>query len=93
MPRYYFQVCNGDGFKTDEDGQDLPDIHAARATAITGLRDILASELKDGVLKMASFIEIEDENRALLMTVPFIEAVMVEERPVRDALMKGRAGR
>jgi hypothetical protein len=93
MPRYYFHVCNGDGFTTDEDGQELPDIHAARATAITGLRDILASELKDGVLKMASFIEIEDENRALLMTVPFIEAVMVEERPVRDALMKERTGR
>jgi len=42
---------------------------------------------------MASFIEIEGENRALLMTVPFIEAVMVEERPVRDALMKERTGR
>jgi hypothetical protein len=41
----------------------------------------------------ASFIEIEDENRELLMTVPFIDAVMVKERPVRDALERERPGR
>jgi hypothetical protein len=47
-----FPHLNGDGFTTDEDGQELPDIHAARAAAIAGLRDIMASELKDGVLKL-----------------------------------------
>jgi hypothetical protein len=93
MPRYYFHVCNGDGFTTDEEGLELPDVHAARTTAIQGLRDIMASELKDGLLKTASFIEIEDENHELLMTVPFVEAVKVEERPVRDTLRRDRPGR
>ncbi len=93
MPRYFFHVCNGDGFTQDDEGLDLPDLHAARATAVQGLRDIMASELKDGLLKTASFIEIEDENHELLLTVPFSEAVMMEERPVRDHLKRERPGR
>ncbi len=93
MPRYFFHVCNGDGFTTDEEGLELPDVDAARATAVEGLRDIMASELKDGLLKTASFIEIEDETHELLLTVPFSEAVTVEERGVRDELKRKRPGR
>ncbi len=53
----------------------------------------MASELKDGLLKTASFIDIEDDNGVLLLTVPFSEAVMVEERSVRDQLKRERPGR
>ncbi len=93
VPRYFMHVCNGDGFTTDEEGVELPDIHATRIAAIEGLREIMASELKDGLLKTASFIEIEEENGELLLTVPFSEAVMVEERSVRDQLKRERPGR
>ena len=77
MPRFYFHVCNGSGFTEDEEGSDHADVAAARATAISGLRDIMASELKQGDLNLGSFIEIEDEDHALVMTVPFAEAVSV----------------
>lgn len=93
MPRFYLHVCNGDGFTPDEEGCDLPDIEAARITAVKGLRDIMASELKDGLLKTASFIEIEDENHRLLMTVSFSEAVAVQEPSVRAMLQRRRPER
>ncbi len=85
MPLFYLHVCNGDGFTEDEEGHALPDLAAARAAAIKGLRDIMSNELKDGSLNMASFIEIENEAHEWVMTVPFADAVSVtagnEKRP------------
>ncbi len=76
MPRFYLHVCDGSGFCEDEEGLDLPDLAAARRAAIEGLRDILAGELRAGVLRRAAFVEIEDEHRQLVLTVPFTEAVL-----------------
>lgn len=80
MPRFYLHVCNGDGFTEDEEGRELRDLDAARQIAINGLRGILSEEMKAGQLNMASFIEIEDANRELVMIVPFAEAVSVSQQ-------------
>ena len=77
LPRYYLHVCNGDGFTEDEEGRDFPDLDAARQMAIDGLRGILSEEMKAGQLNMASFIEIENEDHQLVITVPFAEVVRV----------------
>jgi hypothetical protein len=75
MPRFYFHVCNGTGFTEDEEGQELPGLEAARATAIASARDIMASDVKRGMLDLSSFIEIEDEGRRLVETLFFQDAV------------------
>ena len=75
MPRFYLHICNGDGFIEDEEGQELPDLKAARDEAIRGLRGVMSAELQDGQLNMASFIEIEDDEHHLMMTVQFMDAV------------------
>lgn len=75
MARFYLHICNGTGFVEDEEGADYPDLDAARAAAMEGLRDVLAGELREGTLNIASFIEIEDEHHALLATVTFAEVV------------------
>lgn len=80
MPRYFLHVCNGNGFTEDEEGLELPDAAAARLKAVEGLRDIMAGELRSGTLNMASFIEIEDEQRELILTVSFRDAVQIESR-------------
>ena len=77
MPIFYFHVCNGNGFVEDEEGTELADFAAARKQAISGLRDIMSSEMKEGEINLGSFVEIEDENHELVGTVPFIEAVHV----------------
>ena len=80
MPRYYFHVCNGTGFVQDEEGQELPDLEAARAEAIRNARSIMASDVQRGMLDLSSFIEIEDANSQLVDTLGFDDAVDLTQR-------------
>jgi hypothetical protein len=80
MPRFYFHVCNGTGFVPDEEGQELPDVDAARREAVRSARSIMASDVQRGMLDLSSFIEIEDEAHQLLLTLGFQEAVDLTQR-------------
>jgi len=80
MPRFYFHVCNGNGFDQDEEGLELPDVEAARAEAIRSARSIMADDVQRGMLDMSSFIEIEDETQQLVQTLCFAEAVDMTQR-------------
>lgn len=80
MPLYYLHVCDGNGFVEDEEGRELPNEAAARAEAIIGARDIMTADIRSGELDLTSFIEVEDENRNLLFTLPFSEAVEIKHR-------------
>jgi hypothetical protein len=80
VPRFYFHVCNGTGFVQDEEGQELPDLEAARAEAIRSARSIMASDVQRGMLDLSSFIEIEDSGHQLVHTLGFGEAVDLTQR-------------
>ena len=80
MPRYYFHICNGSGFVEDEDGQELPDLEAARAFAVRSARSIMASDVQRGMLDLSSFIEIEDPQHQLVHTLGFEEAIDLTKR-------------
>jgi hypothetical protein len=80
MPRYYFHVCNGTGFTEDEEGQDLPDLEAARVEAIRNARSIMAADVQRGMLDLSSFIEIEDVDHQLVQTLGFQDAVDLTQR-------------
>jgi hypothetical protein len=80
MPRFYLHMADGSSFNEDDEGMEFHDVEAARRAAIVGLRDVMSAELKDGQINMAAFVEIEDENRQLVMTVPFLDAVEVLTR-------------
>jgi hypothetical protein len=77
MPRFFFHVCNGNGFTEDEEGRELRDESEARSVAITGARDIMAEEMRAGQLDPASFIEVEDAERRHLFTLSFSDAFTV----------------
>jgi len=77
VPRFYFHICNGNGFTEDREGKDLSNEEAARNEAILGLRDSGAGELRRGEMNLGSFIEVEDETHRLVMTVNFSDAVRV----------------
>lgn len=82
MPRFYFHLCSGPEFIEDDDGLELVDAEAARTSAISGLRDILAGDLQHGRLNTASYIEIEDEQHDLIGTVSFEDVVKISNEPV-----------
>ena len=75
MARFYLNMSNGIGFVRDEEGQELPDLDAAREAAIAGIRSILSDEAKQGLLDLRGTVEITDESGQVLMVVPFKEAV------------------
>ena len=78
MPRFYFHLYNSVGTTVDDEGRVLENLPAAHNVAIAILRDVLGAELKtDGHLNMASFVEIEDADRKLRMTVAAREAVEI----------------
>jgi hypothetical protein len=80
MPRYYFHVCNGNGFVQDEEGEELPNVDAARLAAIRSARSIMASDVQRGILDLSSFIEIEDSEKRLVLTLGFQDAVDLTQR-------------
>jgi hypothetical protein len=61
MPRYYFHVREGADISRDVEGQDLPDVEAARREAISTSREILGEKLLHGGSINGRIIEIADE--------------------------------
>ncbi len=45
MVRFYFHLRAGDGLLTDDEGQDLPDLSAARREAEQAARELLAEAI------------------------------------------------
>lgn len=80
MPRFFFHICNGTGFIEDEEGQELPDVEAARAEAVKGARSIMATDVQRGELDLSSFIEVQGDDGALIFTLNFTEAVDLTQR-------------
>lgn len=61
----------------DDEGQELPDLKAARACAIKAARSLMADTLRKGRIVLSHHIAIQDELGELLMDVKFGDAVAV----------------
>jgi hypothetical protein len=75
MARYYLHISNGGGYSEDPEGQELPDLEAARASAIEGARSLLSEEARQGQLDLSGRIDIADADGNILLSVPFGDAV------------------
>jgi hypothetical protein len=79
MARYYLHIRNGGGYSEDPEGQELPDLDAARAAAIDGVRSLLSEEARQGQLDLSGRIEIADAAGNILLLVPFGDAVELRQ--------------
>ena len=63
MPRYYFDLIDGDGQSVDEEGMELPSLPAAQAEAAQSLADMSRDALHDleGSSKRFMAIEVRDD--------------------------------
>jgi len=75
MARYYLNIRNGGGYVEDAEGQELPDLAAARLQAIEGVRSVLSEEARQGEIDLSGSIEIADQAGNILLVLPFSEAV------------------
>ena len=73
MPRYFFHMREGNGLTKDPDGLDLPDLHAARATAIKKSCQIW-SEMPPEPGRNDQTFEVTDQAGDIVLTVSFSEA-------------------
>lgn len=76
MPLYYFNIYNDD-LTLDEEGVDLADEHAARAHAVTAVRELAAETAKHGHLVGHHRVEYVDAGQNPLGEVRFDEAVKI----------------
>jgi hypothetical protein len=76
MPRYFFHIYNHD-VTMDEEGQELPDIEAARELALDSARDLVCDSVHLGHLNLDHRIEVEDEQGETLIVLTFREAFTI----------------
>ncbi|MBV9548569.1 MAG: hypothetical protein JO256_02735 [Alphaproteobacteria bacterium] len=69
MPRFYFHVRDGADFSRDLEGQELPDLEAARREAVNSNREMLGERLLHGGALNHRRIEITDESGDVLAAV------------------------
>ena len=75
MPRYYVHVQNDQGYLADQEGAEMPDLDAARCSAIHSGADIIAEELKQGRCVVNLTLYIEDAEHKHLMELPMSASV------------------
>ena len=76
MAHYFFNIVDGVRID-DEEGQELPDLEAARAEAVKSARSIMADAIWTGRLPLDEEIEIADQKGQVLAIVAFAEAVYI----------------
>ena len=70
MGRFYFQLRAGDELLTDDEGQDWPDLSAARREAEQAARELLAEAIRAGKEEIPEAFVIADEDGREIDIVP-----------------------
>jgi hypothetical protein len=78
MPRFYFHLFN-DQASCDEEGKELPDPGAAHEQALIYARDMAAVTVREGHLNLSHRIEVTDDEGAIILEMPFRNAVHIQD--------------
>ncbi|TXN72831.1 hypothetical protein [Methylobacterium sp. WL6] len=83
MPRFFFSVRHREGpsgLAIDEEGDELPDVAAARDHALSEARKMIARDRLTMIRDwMVCSFEVTDEAGTHVLTVPFSETVPLED--------------
>lgn len=71
MPRFYFNVRDGNSVITDPEGIEVPGLRAAEDEARQAARDLLADRVKHGEHIGTRNFEVIDETGRRVLTLPF----------------------
>ena len=75
MPRFYFDVLDGDQVLPDPEGIDFADLDTAIAEAVRGARDLVASGIGQNEDVSGQSFLIRDGHGETVATVPFRETL------------------
>jgi len=71
VPRFYFDVLDGDQVMQDLDGIDFADCEVALSEAVAGARDLVAEGIMRNEDVSGQVFRIRDGNGETVATVPF----------------------
>lgn len=77
MQTFYLHIHNGHGDAEADEPIQVRSLAAAKEHAISGIRELLAAEVLNGVMDMTGYIEIADSRGVSVLRVPFVEAVQI----------------
>ena len=85
MPRFFMHVRDALGTLRDEEGQELPDLEAARREAFHAAKEYLGAKLaasdEPSEIDMDRVIDVADATGTVLLSVRFSEVVEALENP------------
>ena len=81
MGRFFFHVKSGDELIPDEEGEELPDVAAAKREAERSAREILCEAIKAGKADVPDAFVIADEAGRTLHVLPLV--AVLPERPTK----------
>ena len=80
MPHYFFHIRTAGDLVKDEEGLILRNLVEAREEAISSARDIVTECLRaESPIAVGNAVEVGDEGGAVVLIVPFTEAISVAE--------------
>lgn len=79
MPTFFFDIIVRGQKIRDEEGTVLANLTAARHEAIKDARTLMSNAVVEGWDVSRRIIEVRSEGGEVLMTVPFAEALKLEE--------------
>jgi hypothetical protein len=75
LPKFYFDVRLGDCLIRDQQGMDAQDRNAALSYALDEIRELLMTRAGSKIDLSTAMVDVCDEARQLLFSVPFPEAL------------------
>ena len=77
MARYFIHLRDSTDELLDAEGVELVDLEAVRQKVMTAARDILAGDLRNGVVDLRYRIDAENEGGSIVYTLPFKHAFSI----------------
>ena len=77
MALYFLHLRNGSDELLDSEGHEFADMDGVRRAVMVSVRDVMAGDLKDGLIDLRFRIDAENESGQVVYTLPFKHAVNI----------------
>lgn len=81
MPRYFLHLRDGSEELLDPEGCELDSLEALRKSVLVTARDLMAGDMRQGVLDFRFRIDAEDADGVVVYSLPFKHAVSIIPDP------------
>ncbi len=77
MARYFFHLRDGVDDLLDPDGIEFKTMDAVKAAVLHNVRDLIAGDVRTGIIDFRYRIDAEDENGQIVYSLPFKHAINI----------------